>query len=385
MAKTRSQRRFQAVLISSLAIGCGLAIASCRNDPNPPTSDPQAVQEQIEEGLVLENATLEQSDETGQVLWKINAEKATYSKDKKLVKLEQIKGDLYQDGEVVMQVTSKSGDIEENSQIVRLHEDIVAIDPRNQAIFKGQELEWRPQEDVAIVSEDVSGTNDNFEVKAQKGRYFSRTQQMELTGEVAGIAKEPPLQIKTEAVTWDIENKMVKSEVKMAIDRYEDKTVTDRVVADQGEVNLASKIVILTKNVELKAVEPPVQIASNQAIWNVEERSVRSPQPIQVVHLAENFTVTGNKGFIDLENQIARFEGGIRGISTKQQANLTADSLVWEIPKQLLNAKGNVYYTQSDPPLELTGQQATAKLEAQSVKIASNDRKGRVTTHITPR
>ncbi|MEC4803534.1 MAG: LPS export ABC transporter periplasmic protein LptC [Jaaginema sp. PMC 1079.18] len=385
MAKMRSRRQWQRYLICSLGIGFGLAIASCRSDPTPTSSDPQAVQEQVEEGLVLENATLEQSDDKGRVLWKINAKTATYSRNRKLVKMENIKGDLYQDGKVVMQVTGKLGDIEEDGQIIRLHQDIVAIDPRNQAILKGQELEWRPQEDVAILSDNVSGTNDNFEVKAQEGRYYSRTQQMQLKGNVAGIAKEPPVQMKTEAVTWDIENKTVKSDVKVAIDRYEDKTVTDRVVADKGEVNLASKIVTLTQNVELKATEPPLQIASNQAIWNVEERSLRSPQPIQVVHLAEKFTVTGNQGFIDLENQIARFEGGIRGISTKQQANLTAESLVWEIPKQLLNAKGNVAYSQSDPPLELTGQQATAKLEAQSVKIASGDRPGRVTTHITPR
>lgn len=385
MTKSSANRQLLRGLGWSLSISCSLAIASCQNDPPTPPSDPQTLQEQIEEGLVLENATLEQSDEDGRVLWKINAEKAIYTRDKKLVKLENVKGDLYQDGNVVMQVTSKTGDIEEESQIIRLHQDIVAIDPRNQAIFKGQELEWRPQEDVAILSENVSGTNDNLEVKAQQGRYFSRTQQMQLEGKVNGIAKEPPIQIQTEAVTWDIENKRVKSDVKLAIDRYKDKTVTDRVVADKGEVNLATKIVILTNNVQLKANEPPVQVASNQAIWNVEARSVRSPQPIQVVHLAEKFTVTGNQGFIDLEDQVARFEGGIHGISTQQQANLYADSLVWEIPKQLLNAQGNVAYNQNDPPLELTGQQATAKLEAQSVKIASSDRTGRVTTHITPR
>lgn len=385
MAKTGKSWRFWPGWIGCLSLGCGLAIAACEPDPNPPPNDPQALQEQIEEGLVLENATLEQSDEEGRIVWKVNAEKAIYTQDKKLVKLENIKGDLYQDGEVVMQVTSKSGDIEENSQIIRLHDDIVGIDPRNQAIFKGQELEWRPEEDVAILSEDVSGTNDNLEVKAQTGRYFSRTQQMQLEEKVEAIAKDPPLQIQTEAVTWDIENKKVNSEVKVTINRYDQETVTDRVVADKGEVNLATKIVTLTNNVQLKATEPPLQIASNQAIWNVEARSVRSPQPIQVVHLAEKFTVTGNQGFIDLEDQIARFEGGIHGVSAKQQANLYADNLVWEIPKQLLNARGNVAYNQNDPPLDLTGQQATAKLEAQSVRIASSDRTGRVTTHITPR
>ncbi|MFP4296427.1 MAG: LPS export ABC transporter periplasmic protein LptC [Spirulinaceae cyanobacterium] len=385
MVKKGKNWQFWPGWMGCLSLGCGLAIAACEPDPSPPPSDPQVLQEQIEEGLVLENATLEQSDEEGRILWKVNAEKAIYTQDKKLVRLENIKGDLYQDGEVVMQVTSKSGDIEQDSQIIRLHEDIVGIDPRNQAIFKGQELEWRPQEDMAIISEDVSGQNDNLEVKAQIGRYFSRTQQMQLEGKVAAIAKDPPLQIKTEAVTWDIENKTVNSEVKVTINRYDQKTITDRVVADKGNVNLANKIVTLTNNVELKATEPPLQIASNQAIWNVEARTVRSPQPIQVIHLAEKFTVTGNQGFIDLEDQIARFEGGIHGISAKQQANLYADSLVWEIPKQLLNARGNVAYNQNDPPLDLTGQQATAKLEAQSVKIASSDRTGRVTTHITPR
>jgi LPS export ABC transporter protein LptC len=385
MNNKRSARLWRCWLTIGLGWGCSFAIAACQPKTVEPKSDPQAVQEQLEEGLVLENATLEQSDENGRVLWKINAETAIYSRDKKLVKLENVKGDLYQDGEVVVQVTSKTGDIDEEQQIIRLHQDIVAIDPRNQAVLKGQELEWRPQEDVVIMTQQVTGSNLNVEATAKEGRYFSRTQQMQLTGEVKAVAKDPPLQLQAEAVSWDIAGKKMSSDRKIAIDRYQDKTVTDRVVADKGEVNLATKIATFTKNVELKATEPPLQIASNQAIWNIEARSVRSNQPIQVIHLKEQFTVTGNQGFIDLKNEVARMEGGIHGISQKQQANLYADSLVWEIPKQLLNAKGNVAYSQTNPTLNLTGQQATAKLEAQTVKIASSDRTGRVTTHITPR
>ncbi|NJO19651.1 MAG: LPS export ABC transporter periplasmic protein LptC [Spirulinaceae cyanobacterium RM2_2_10] len=70
----------------------------------------------VAEQLVLRNATLEQADESGNVLWKINAQRTSYSEDKQTATLEDLTGNLLQDGEIILKVRAAGGE-------VRLEED----------------------------------------------------------------------------------------------------------------------------------------------------------------------------------------------------------------------------------------------------------------------
>lgn len=347
------------------------------------TETPAASASPVEEGLVAENATLEQQNEKGQPMWKINAGKATYFKERKYVQLEDVTGNLYQDGKPILQVRAKKGEIEEDGKKIVLKEQIVAVDPRNQAVFKTEELEWRPEEDVAIARKNLTGTNANIKAEATEGRYLSRSQRLELSGSVKAIAKDPALQLRAEKAVWEIPEQKIASDRPIAIERYQDKTVSDRLVADQGQWNLATQIATVQGNVELKSLTPKMQIASNSAVWNLKTRTVQSNQPIQIIHHQEGFSVTGNQGAIDLEQQIAHLRGGAQGSNLRKPAKIYADQLVWNISKQLLQAEGNVVYDQSDPPLHLTGPRATGNLQTQQISVAS-ETQGQVVTEITP-
>ncbi|MDY7012411.1 MAG: LPS export ABC transporter periplasmic protein LptC [Cyanobacteriota bacterium] len=353
-----------------------------KKQAQPPAATPTPTSP-VEEGLVAENATLEQQNEKGQPLWKINAARATYLKERKYVQLEDVTGNLYQDGKPILQVRAKKGEIEEDGQKILLKEQIVAVDPRNQAVFKAEELEWRPKEDVAIARQKLTGSNANVKASATEGRYLSRSQRLELSGSVKAIAKEPALQLRGDKAVWEIPEKKITSDRKLEIERYQGKTVIDRLVADKGQWNLATQIATVQGNVELKSLEPKMQIASNAAIWNLKTRTVQTRQPVQIVHHQEGFSVTGNQGFIDLDRQVARLQGGARGINLRKQANIYADRLIWQIAKQLLQAEGNVVYDQSDPPLHLTGPRATGNLETQQISVASETH-GQVVTEIMP-
>ncbi|NEQ22912.1 MAG: LPS export ABC transporter periplasmic protein LptC, partial [Microcoleus sp. SIO2G3] len=57
---------------------------------------------EIEGSLVFKNVTLDQADEKGRPLWKVKAKQATYTKDKKLGRIDNPSGDLYQDGKIVL-------------------------------------------------------------------------------------------------------------------------------------------------------------------------------------------------------------------------------------------------------------------------------------------
>lgn len=337
----------------------------------------------VEEGLSAENVTLEQKDKKGQSLWKLEAAKTKYSKERKYVYLEGVTGNLYQDGKIVLQVRSRQGELEENGKKVLLKDQIVAIDPRNQAVMKADEFEWRPEEDVALARKNLTGSNGNVNASALEGRYQTRSQRLELLGKVKAISKDPALQLQTEQLLWEIPTKVVSSDRPLTIERYQGKNVSDRLVAKKGQINLATQIAVVEGNVELKSLEPKMQIASNSASWNLKNRTVQTNQPTRVLHHQAGFTAIGNQGFIDIERQLVRLQGGTQAINLRKKATLYANQLIWQIPQQLLFAEGNVVYDQAEPPLHLEGPKATGNLATQQIEVAGNTG-GQVVTEIAP-
>jgi len=338
----------------------------------------------IEGTLVFNNVTLEQADEKGRPLWKVKAKQAIYTKDKKLGRIDQPTGDLYQDGQIVLKASADSGEILENGQIVFLKGKVTATDTRNGAVFNGDELEWRPKEDLLVVRNNLKGSHPQLQATGKEGRYFSRKQQLELIGQVAAISKDPDLQMKTEHLFWQIKEKQVNGDKRIQIERYKDKTVTDRVEADKSEVNLQTKIAILKQNVQVTSAEPPVLMSTNSAVWNINARTVVSEQPVKIVHQKEEVVMTANQGQVDLEKKVANLTGGVQGFGSRNQAKLYSNQLIWDIPTQNVQASGNVVYQQINPPFNLKGATAVGKLQDQSIVVNSGGSGNRVVTEIIP-
>jgi LPS export ABC transporter protein LptC len=338
----------------------------------------------IEGSLVFNNVTLEQADEKGRPLWKVKAKQAIYTKDKKLGRINNPTGDLYQDGQIVLKASADSGEILENGQIVFLKGKITATDTRNGAVFNGDQLEWRPKEDLLVVRNNLKGSHPQLQATGKEGRYFSRKQQLELIGQVSAISKDPDFQMKTEHLFWKIKEKQVTGDKRIQIERYKDKAVTDRVEADKSEINLQTKIAILKQNVQLTSVEPPVLMSTNAATWNINARTVVSDQPVKIVHQKEEVIITANQGQIDLEKKVANLTGGVQGVGSRNQAKLYSNQLTWDIPTQNVQASGNVVYQQINPPFNLKGATAVGKIQDQSIVVKGGDSGNRVVTEIIP-
>ena len=337
----------------------------------------------IEGSLVFKNVTLDQADEKGRPLWKVKAKQATYTKDKKLGRIDNPSGDLYQDGKVVLQVSADSGEIREDGKIVFLKGQITATDTRNGAVFKGDELEWHPKEDLLIVRNNLKGSHPQLQATAKQGRYFTRKQQVELQGTVAAIAKDPDLQMKTEHLLWQVQEQKVMGDRRIQIERYKAKTVTDRVEADKSEVNLKTKVAILKQNIQMTSIDPPLLMSSNSAIWNLKTETVLCDQPVRIVHQKENVILTANQGQIDLARKVANLTGGVQGVGSRNQAKLYSNQLRWDIPTQNVQATGNVIYEQVNPPFNTSGPVAVGKLQDQSV-VVTGATGNRVVTEIIP-
>ncbi|HEY9660714.1 MAG TPA: LPS export ABC transporter periplasmic protein LptC, partial [Allocoleopsis sp.] len=127
-------------------------------------------------------------------------------------------------------------------------------------------------------------------------------------------------------------------------------------------------------------LDPPLDITGNLLEWNVKQKKLVADQPVTVVHRTEQITLTADKGRMEFEPKIAYFDGNARAVGQKNQSQLTADHLNWDIKTQQVNAEGNVVYVQPDPPATLKGPRAVGKLQDQTVVVSG----GRVETQIVP-
>lgn len=362
-----------------------LTLVSCGSenvaDIDEPVED-ESVQED-ESNFTFQGVALEQFDEKGQPIWKVNAKQAKYTKEKQIGNAENPYGELYQDGKIVYKITADKADIRQDGKQLFLKGKIVATDPENGVVLRGNELEWRPTEDLMIVRNQLNGTHKQLQAVAQEAKVKTREQRIDFSGGVVAKSVEPELQMKTERLTWMIEQEKLIGDRTMQIARFENNKVTDRGRGDAAEIFLKTKIVNITKNAFIELLDPLVQIASNSITWNLNTENVKTNAPVKVVHRAENITVSGNRGELKIPQNTVYVQGDVKGIGQKGQS-IQSNNLTWYLDKQSLEASGNVIYGQTDPQLTFKGDSATGNFKTENVVVKGGNSGNRVITEIIP-
>lgn len=360
-----------------------LSLVGCQLKQDSENINSQSSNREVNQGLVLFNATLEQSNAEGQTLWKLSTEKAVYSQDNKTAKLTNIKGNLFSNKELILQVSAKSGEIKQDGEEVYLEKDIIAVDPRNKAEFKGNQLEWRPKQHTLVIRNNLTANHEKLTVSANEGFYQTEKQLVELRGNIVATAKKPPLQMKTEHLYWQIPQSKVIGDRPLHITRYEHKIITDELTTNQAEVNFNLNLVTAQGNIEYKSLKPPLQGATSVLFWQYKDRIIDSKQPIKLIQTQDNMTVTGNQANVNLATNMAYLSKGIYAEATKDEVKIYADDIAWDLVTKMIEAKGNVYYRQINPDFNLSGFKAVGKLKEKSIIVTGNNQ-NKVVTEIYP-
>ncbi|MEH2382090.1 MAG: LPS export ABC transporter periplasmic protein LptC [Nostoc sp.] len=333
--------------------------------------------------LTFFDVTLEQADEVGRPIWKVRAKRAKYTKEKQIGQAESPYGELYQDGKVVYKIKADVADIEQDGKQLLLKGKIFAIDPSNGIVLRGNELEWRPKEDLLIVRNQINGTHKQLQAVAQEARVKTREQRMEFSGGVVANSTDPQMQVRTEHLIWNIKEEKLISDRPIQIDRYKDNKISDRGRGNSAEVNLKTKIATIQQNAQLELLDPPVQIASNSMIWNMNAETVTTNSPVRMFQRVENITVTANQGEMKIPQKTVYLTGNVNAIGQRRQS-LKSNTLTWYLDNKLVEAQGNILYRQVDPPLNFTGETAVGNLQTENIVVKGGSSSGRVVTEIIP-
>ncbi|MDF5712222.1 MAG: LPS export ABC transporter periplasmic protein LptC [Nostoc sp. S4] len=375
--------RLSSFLILLLSFFLLTGLVSCGGKSPIASQENNADSSDQDSKLTFFDVTLEQADEVGRPIWKVQAKRAKYTKEKQIGQAENPYGELYQDGKVVYQVKADVADIEQNGKQLFLKGKIVATDPKNGVILQGNELEWRPQEDLLIVRNQINGTHKQLQAVAQEARVKTRQQRIEFSGGVVANSADPQLQMRTEHLNWNIKEEKLIADRPVQIDRYKNNQISDRGKGNSAEVNLKTKIAIIQQNAQLDLLDPPLQIASNSMAWNMNAETITTKSPTRMFQRVEKVIVTANQGEMKIPQKTVYLTGNVNAVGQRRQS-LKSNTLTWYLDNKLVEAQGNVVYRQIDPPLNFIGETAVGNLQTENIVVKGGNSGGRVITEIIP-
>jgi LPS export ABC transporter protein LptC len=372
---------FRLLIVISLTIG----LFACSNSSNKSKPKDKSTEPASESKLTVFGGSFDAIDESGKLLWRVDVKKGRYIKEKEIGEAENPYGELFQDGKVVYKVTADKADIEQNNKqlILILRGKIVATDPVNGVVLRGNELEWRPKEDLLIVRKQLTGKHKQLDAVAQEARVKTREQRVDFIGGVIANSLEPPFQVRTEHLTWQVKQEKLIGDRPLQFFRYKNNQITDRGKGDTADIDLKTKVVSITKNAQIELAEPRVQIVSNSMAWNLKTEIVTTKAPVRVLHVTENMLVTAKLGELIIPKNIVYLQGKVNGVGQRGQS-IRSDKLTWYLNNQQVEAQGNVVYQQTEPSLTFTGETATGNIQQEKIVLRSGSNGQRVITNIVP-
>jgi len=370
------------VAIAALAIGL-YGLVTRRPSPdqiaNPNSDDP-------EPALTLRDVTLEQPDDQGVLLWRVKGSEVTYSSDRQVALITRPDGELFQDGEVIYEVVADTGEVSENGSVILLRGNIVATGVKNGSVLRGNEMEWRPDDDVLIMRDQITGTHPQLRAVANEARVYNRENRMELEGDVVAstIVEDPQtdpwLKLQAQELVWFWADERIDSAQPLRVEQFKQNAITDVVTGQQGTVNLADQLVKLRGQVAMQMLELPLNMTSAALDWQVPEELVIVNQPLTLVQPENRIRVTARQGRMDLANEQIYLSQDVVAVGEANQARMTSDRMNWNVDTQTVVAEGQVNYRQVDPSINLNGSRAVGRLDDQTIVVDG----GRVVTEIVP-
>jgi LPS export ABC transporter protein LptC len=398
----------------AIAMVCGLILNGCGSGKKDPTPDNPAA----ENKLSIDNFSLEQSNAEGKLWWKMKAKKASYTIDRKVAQVQDLAGELYQDGQVVMKLSAKTAEVIQDGEKVTLRGDVTTTEVRNQLVVVSQELEWQPNQDLLTISKGVRATHPKAQVTGDRGTYISRQQRLELFDKIAAFAPAENIRLQTSYLLWQVDTANISGNQAVVIDRFKAGKQIEQANADNINYNIDKQVaklgavagskvkfnsieqamkveagsvtweiqpnmVVLQDKIRFDGIKPVIKVTANNARWHIKQQLITASNTLEIFDQAEQATFTAASGSLDLAKNTAILNGNARGSSTRNQAKIQAEKIIWDITTQQITGQGKIRYQQTNPALKINGAEAVGKLQDQSVVVTGNG-KDFVETQIIP-
>lgn len=401
--------------------------------------------EDIPAELTLQTVTLEQPDENGNLLWRLKAKSVNYSPDNQRATLKALEGEFFREGETIYTVVADEGEVRQNGETLYLTGNLVATGKENELTLESERLKWQPKQDLLVMgnfkdaalddgSEDnsnsasdsnsnsndsaalavepapidpssdeptadrfpaggekppaVKGFNPQIETIAEVVTVSDQDARVNLDGGVIAKSKEAPwLTFESDNLVWFTEQAQIEAPDLLKVEQYAGEAyeaVSDRIIGETGRVDLTENIVTLDKSVQLTSLAQPLNVQSENAVWDVEAQTVVLDKPVQIEQPERRIMASANRANLDLAQETIYLTGNVLARGEKNDARLAADRVTWQTGNQDIEATGNVSYEQAqNPEVSMMGTQAVGNIEQGTVVVTGGE-SGEVVTEIVP-
>ncbi|MDS3861396.1 LPS export ABC transporter periplasmic protein LptC [Thermosynechococcaceae cyanobacterium BACA0444] len=371
-----------------LVTGLVGALAGCHWGQSTSTTD-SPIETEVEGGVKFRNLVLRQTNPKGELLWKIQAETATYSPDRKVAHLKNVQGELLNAGKPVYKLTTPQARVQQQQTQLILNGPVRVQDLRNQVVLVGREFIWQPNQNQLLARQNPQIRYPKITLTAKEITANSKTQQVRAQQNVQVVSQRPDfqdLQLTAQVLLWNVnEAQLIAGSLTnqklrgVEVKRIKGPNMGERAVGAELAWNLTEKVLTLREQAQVNLVNPDVQVAGNALMWRVEQQEISSQAPLQIFSPSQTLTAQAQAGRMDLAQERVELRGQVQLNRTQNPAQLNADQLTWFLPTQKVNALGNVFYQQQTPFLRVKGTEAVGWLDKQEVIVS-----GRVQTQVIP-
>lgn len=377
-------------VIFSVLLVTGLVgtLTGCHWGQSTSTMDPP-IETEVEGGVKFRNLVLRQTNPKGELLWKIQAETATYSPDRQVAHLKNVQGELLDAGKPVYKLTTPQAQVQQQQTQLILNGPVRVQDLRNQFVLVGREFIWQPNQNQLLARQNPQIRYPKITLTAKEITANSKTQQVRAQQNVQVVSQRPDfqdLQLRAQVLLWKVnEAQLIAGSLTnqklrgVEVKRIRGPNMGERAVGAELAWNLTEKVLALREQAQVNLVNPDVQVAGDALMWRVEQQEISSQAPLQIFSPSQSLTAQAQAGRMDLAQERVELRGQVQLNRTQNPAQLNADQLTWFLPTQKVNALGNVFYQQQTPFLRVKGTEAVGWLDKQEVIVS-----GRVQTQVIP-
>lgn len=358
-----------------LLIGTSLCLSGCDRFFRP--LDPPEPQTPQSEALVFNDITLEQVNPEGQKVWELEAESVTYEPETRLALVDKPSGLLFENGTATYRVSATTGQVDESKPEIILRGTIVLEALIDKGVLTGDQLTWKPEEELFILEGNLTGTYEDIKFTGQRAELQNKIEELRVTGQVVADLQDSDARLKTEALTWDMDQERVQGILPVLLEHYEAEKpdqIIDRATGDGIIALIPQQRFTLSPKAIVTLGKSGLEIRSESLTWDAIEERVDSPGRVTVVRSTDGLEVKGNSGNFELKTQIATLQGAIEAWNPKQAARLWADRLVWGLKDDRVEATGVVRYEQGNPVLKIEGDRAVGLLDSEEITVTSSER-----------
>ncbi|MEL7520357.1 MAG: LPS export ABC transporter periplasmic protein LptC [Cyanobacteria bacterium J06553_1] len=339
--------------------------------------------EKIDAELTLQAVTLEQPDEAGNLLWRLEAESVNYTPDNQRAELLNLDGEFFQAGEVIYTVTADEGEVQQNGETLYLRGSLVATAKEGDLTLEGEKLKWQPKQDLLVMGAFEGG---DFELVDEEALVENEAAAVdEGAASRAAVRSVDDLLAATEttAKKWEVANAEQIIAEQASAENVPVKGFNPQFEAIAQIISVSNKKnqVSLQGGVLAKSKETPwLTFESDSLSWFTQREVIEANNPLKVEQYAgEDYAaltdrMVGGVGKAQLDQSIVSLSQSVRLDALTQPLTVVSESAVWDVTAETVALDNPVDIEQPEQKITASANQATLDLAEDLVVLTGEVR-----------